>query len=71
MCRNDLIQGFRHLVERFPSAAKHCNVDRFLEVVSNFHDGWKPNAGEKYSSKVLMLAVCARTSCCHMETYRR
>uniref|UniRef100_A0A7S0H934 Uncharacterized protein n=1 Tax=Hanusia phi TaxID=3032 RepID=A0A7S0H934_9CRYP len=43
--REELMQGWRHLVERFPQVAKVCSVDRFLEVVSKFHDAWQPNAG--------------------------
>jgi hypothetical protein len=43
--RSELHQGFRHLAERFPAAGRCCTFERFLEVVTRFHDGWQPNAG--------------------------
>ena len=43
--RNELYQGFQHLAERFPAAARCCSFSRFLEVVAKFHDGWQPYAG--------------------------
>ena len=43
--RRALHQGFLSLVERYPAAARACSFERFVEVITKFHDGWKPYAG--------------------------
>ena len=57
--RRDLMLRFQHLAERFPAAGKSCNFTHFIEVVTKFHDGWKPNAGRaRKKQKTLENMAC-------------
>jgi hypothetical protein len=56
--RTILLQGYQHLVERFPAAGRVCTFARFLEVVARFHDGWKPNAGRARKKQKTVDSMC-------------
>mmetsp|Transcript_44042 Transcript_44042/g.68854 ORF Transcript_44042/g.68854 Transcript_44042/m.68854 type:complete len:491 (-) Transcript_44042:84-1556(-) len=43
--RGELVSGWKSICDSFPVVAQHCTLERFLSVISKFHDNWKPNAG--------------------------